>query len=136
MRPRYMLIAAAIVFAVSSPALAKNDKAWGSPPHAKADVGQTKIKKAKPYFTTDDAAHLRLYFAARPVAWTGLPPGIAKNYARGKPLPPGIAKKLPQQALADLPKYEGYEYARVGRDIVLIEAATRIVVDVIERIFD
>lgn len=139
MRPRHLLIAAAIAFATCSPALAKNDKGSGPPPHVKAvktTGGHSKVKKAKPHFTTDDAAHLRLYFAAQPVAWIGLPPGIAKNYARGKPLPPGIAKKLPQGALAGLPRYEGYEYVSVGRDIVLIEVASRIVVDVIERIFD
>ena len=139
MRPRHALIAATIVLALSSSALAKHDKGWGGPPHgkaAKAEVGHVKVKKAKPHFTANDAAHLRLYFAARPVAWTALPPGIAMNVARGKRLPPGIAKKLPQGALIGLPRYEGYEYVRAGRDIILIEATTRIVVDVIERIFD
>ena len=139
MRPRHALIAATIAFALSSPALAKHDKGLGPPPHAKtakAQVGHVKVKKAKPHFTDDDAAHLRLYFAAQPVAWTALPPGIAMNVARGKALPPGIAKKLPQGALAGLPRYDGYEYVQVGRDVILIEAATRIVIDVIERIFD
>ena len=139
MRPRHLLIAAAIAFATCSPALAKNDKGSGPPPHAKAakwNGGHGEVKKAKPHFTNDDAAHLRLYFAAQPVAWTALPPGIAMNVARGKRLPPGIAKKLPQGALAGLPRYEGYEYVQVGRDIILIEAASRIVIDVIERIFD
>jgi hypothetical protein len=147
MRPRPALIAAAIALTLSSPALAKPDKGWGPPPHAKAakaDVADVKVKhvdvkkakKAKPHFSDDDAAHLRVYFMTQPVAWTALPPGIAMNVARGKRLPPGIAKKLPQDALANLPRHEGYEYAQVGRDIVLIEAATRLVVDIIERIFD
>lgn len=144
MRPRRAFIAATIALALSSPSLAKHDKGWGPPPHAKAakadvadvKVKHVKIKKAKPYFSDDDAAHLRTYFTAQPVAWNALPPGIAMNVARGKRLPPGIAKKLPQGALAGLPRHEGYEYVQVGRDIVLIEAATRLVVDIIERIFD
>lgn len=127
MRPHVLLIAAAC--AVATPAAAK-------PPHAAAkhwDQGDTRVS---PQFTAADATRLRVHFAQAPVVWTGLPPGIAKDYGRGKPLPPGIEKKLPPDVLAQLPRHRGYEYARVGQDVVLIEAATRIVVDVIERVFD
>lgn len=62
----------------------------------------------------------------------GLPPGIAKNLARGKPLPPGIAKRyLPQSLLAQLPPRPGYEWIAVGRDILLVVAATAVIVDVL-----
>ncbi|TVP45762.1 MAG: hypothetical protein EA345_13815 [Halomonas sp.] len=60
-----------------------------------------------------------------------LPPGIQRNLERGKPLPPGIAKRFDGQLASQLPQYPGYEWERVGADVVLIEAATRIVVDVI-----
>lgn len=60
-----------------------------------------------------------------------LPPGIQRNLERGKPLPPGIAKRFDGQWASQLPQYAGYEWERVGADVVLIEAATRIVVDVI-----
>ncbi|MDQ7730078.1 anti-virulence regulator CigR family protein [Halomonas sp. SpR8] len=60
-----------------------------------------------------------------------LPPGIQRNLERGKPLPPGIAKRFDGQIASQLPYYPGYEWERVGADVVLIEAATRIVVDVI-----
>ena len=40
------------------------------------------------------------------------------------------------QMLATLPHREGYEYAQVGADIVLIEAATRLVVDVLKDVFN
>jgi len=60
-----------------------------------------------------------------------LPPGIQRNLERGKPLPPGIAKRFDGQLAAQLPNYPGYEWERVGADVVLIEAATRIVVDVL-----
>lgn len=60
-----------------------------------------------------------------------LPPGIQRNLERGKPLPPGIAKRFDGQLAAQLPHYPGYEWERVGADVVLIEAATRIVIDVL-----
>lgn len=60
-----------------------------------------------------------------------LPPGIQRNLERGKPLPPGIAKRFDGPIASQLPQYPGYEWERVGGDVVLIEAATRIVVDVL-----
>ncbi|MGD9538917.1 MAG: hypothetical protein AB7P52_16620 [Alphaproteobacteria bacterium] len=48
----------------------------------------------------------------------GLPPGIAKRY-------------LPQDLLAQLPPRPGYEWLAVGRDILLVVAATAIIVDVL-----
>ena len=63
----------------------------------------------------------------------GLPPGIAKNLARGKPLPPGLAKEsLPydlQRQLPPLPR--GYERVIVAGKILLIEVATQVVRDVL-----
>ncbi|MBR2514434.1 MAG: hypothetical protein IKE45_10530 [Halomonas sp.] len=60
-----------------------------------------------------------------------LPPGIQRNLERGKPLPPGIAKRFDGPIANELPRYPGYEWERVGADVVLIEAATRVVVDVL-----
>ena len=60
-----------------------------------------------------------------------LPPGIQRNLERGKPLPPGIAKRFDVPIAHELPRYPGYEWERVGADVVLIEAATRVVVDVL-----
>ncbi|MGM0831384.1 MAG: anti-virulence regulator CigR family protein [Pseudomonadota bacterium] len=60
-----------------------------------------------------------------------LPPGLQRNVERGKPLPPGIAKRFDGQLASQLPQYPGYEWERVGADVVLIEAATRVVVDVL-----
>ncbi|WP_193068325.1 anti-virulence regulator CigR family protein, partial [Halomonas sp. 3D7M] len=56
---------------------------------------------------------------------------IQRNLERGKPLPPGIAKRFDGPLASQLPQYPGYEWERVGADVVLIEAATRIVVDVL-----
>ena len=66
----------------------------------------------------------------------GLPPGIAKNLARGKPLPPGIAKRyLPGTLLGRLPTRPGYEWLVVDSDILLVVAATAVIVDVLADAF-
>lgn len=61
----------------------------------------------------------------------GLPPGIRMNLERGKPLPPGIAKRFDDRALRDLPRYDGYEWRRVGPDAVLVDIANDIVYEVL-----
>ncbi len=69
----------------------------------------------------------------------GLPPGIAKNLQRGKPLPPGIAKQyLPQDLLVRLPRAgDGLEYLVVGGKLLLVEIATQIVREVLlDAVFD
>jgi hypothetical protein len=61
-----------------------------------------------------------------------LPPGIRKNLARGKPLPPGIAKKvLPPTLEGMLPIREAYRRVAVGADVILIEIATGLIVDIL-----
>ncbi len=69
-----------------------------------------------------------------------LPPGLAK---RGGSLPPGLAKRdrlppgleydpLPAELEARLsPLPSGYIRVRVGRDIVLMDGRTRVIMDVI-----
>jgi Ni/Co efflux regulator RcnB len=66
-----------------------------------------------------------------------LPPGIRKNLALGKPLPPGIAKQtLPRSMYgSSLPYYPGYEWAAVGRDLVLIDLTTRLVAELVRDVF-
>lgn len=63
-----------------------------------------------------------------------LPPGIRKKVARGKPLPPGIAKNFPQDLRERLPARPGYDYRSVGADVVLVEAASGVIVDVLKDI--
>lgn len=63
-----------------------------------------------------------------------LPPGIAKNLARGKKLPPGIAKrKLPADLIDTLPDPRtGFERVIVDGRVLLVEIATQIVHDVLQ----
>ncbi len=61
-----------------------------------------------------------------------LPPGIAKKIARGGSLPPGIAKRyLPADLATQLPPRPGQQWLVVGTDVVLIDIATSIVIDVL-----
>ena len=60
-----------------------------------------------------------------------LPPGIRMNLERGKPLPPGIAKRFDERSLRYLPRYDGYEWRRVGPDAILVDAANEIIYQVI-----
>lgn len=82
----------------------------------------------------DRARHLALNYGL--TGYDSLPTGIAKNLARGKPLPPGIAKKtVPASMLGQLPSYPGYEWRVVGDDLVLIALSTAIVTAVVNGVF-
>ncbi|WP_052379213.1 anti-virulence regulator CigR family protein [Tepidicaulis marinus] len=135
--PRLLL---AVVLGFSAgPAMAKSDKApghAGPPGHAKqgaegsgdVDLGL----HAEIRFGVNETEIIRDYFGRHGMTSKPLPPGIAKNLARGKPLPPGIAKRyLPQDLQLRLPVYEGYERLIVGDDVLLVAAATGIIVDIL-----
>lgn len=66
-------------------------------------------------------------------SYSALPPGIAMNLARGKPLPPGIAKRmLPTGLQASLPAPPtGYGRFIVGDDLVLLELSSGLIADVV-----
>jgi hypothetical protein len=68
----------------------------------------------------------------------GLPPGIAKNLARGKSLPPGIEKQyLPQNLVVQLPRVgTGFDYVVTAGKLLLVEAATQVVRAVLLDVLD
>lgn len=65
-----------------------------------------------------------------------LPPGLQRQLERNGKLPPGLQKKaLPDDLEAKLPPaIEGTERKIVGNDVVLIDVATDIVLDVIRNV--
>jgi hypothetical protein len=66
-----------------------------------------------------------------------LPPGIAKNLARGKPLPRGIAKKkVPTTIVRHLPTYPDYEWRRCGADLLLVQIATQVIAEIFADVFE
>lgn len=151
---RSILCAVSLALAVTSPALAKNDKAKGNsgkPAHVEKSVkdrggssgGSDGVAAAAAAGATlagillsdADKTTITRYFTEHPEPAKPLPPGIAKNLERGKPLPPGIAKRgVPNDLRHQLSIPKGYELETVGTDVVLIEAGTRIVADVLKDI--
>lgn len=106
--------------------------------HSQANVmgksAKTQVKQGA-RFSSQDKTQIIKYFDAKPMGITTLPPGIAKNLARGKPLPPGIAKVfLPSDLVSTLPVYPGYEYLAVGHDAVLVNQSTGMVADILSNI--
>lgn len=63
----------------------------------------------------------------------GLPPGIAMNLQRGKPLPPGIAKKVDDDLLRRLPRsYSGSEWYAAGDRLVEYDPVNEAIIHVID----
>ena len=79
------------------------------------------------------------YFQQHPAVYAGakpLPPGIAKKIARGGALPPGIAKRyFPGDLIGLLPPRPGQQWVVVGTDVVLVQAATNLILDVLPKVF-
>ena len=91
-------------------------------------------------FSSDEAAIIRAWYSdrdghRRPEKKNGrsLPPGIARNLARGKQLPPGIAKQTLPSGLIDRlpPVAKGYERIIVDGKVLLVEIATQVVHDIL-----
>ncbi len=60
-----------------------------------------------------------------------LPPGLQKHIQRTGRLPPGLEKRgLPSDLRGLLPRRTGQNYRVVGNDIMLIEIATGLILDV------
>ena len=62
-----------------------------------------------------------------------MPPGQARNWAVGQPVPRGVVVySVPQPVIVHLPPAPyGYRYARIGGDVVLIQVQGNLIVDVI-----
>jgi Ni/Co efflux regulator RcnB len=63
-----------------------------------------------------------------------LPPGQARNWAVGQPIPRNVTiYSVAQPVIRMLPPAPyGYRYARIGGDIVLVQQQSNIIVDIIE----
>ncbi len=92
-------------------------------------------------FSSNEATTIRAYYSSQNMRSTkhgkgrkSLPPGIAKNLARGKALPPGIAKQVLPAGLLTLlpPAPKGYERILVSGKVLLVEIATQVIHDILE----
>ena len=129
-----LLLAAALT--VPTPVLAgnKGKKAHDMPseqmPASQAAVALITVTERTIIF--DYVNQYRDTLVPAPGSAKPLPPGIAKKIARGGTLPPGIAKRyLPQNLLVQLPPRPGYRWVVVDNDVVLIAAATELIVDIL-----
>jgi len=138
----------ALTLAIASPALAAGKgkgKGNGNGQSGHADssvtVGDAVATgvMAAVLITTRERSIILDYFATPPAAYAGakpLPPGIARKLARGGTLPPGIAKRyFPHELVGQLPPRPGYKWVVVGTDVVLLAAATGIIVDLLSDVF-
>ena len=65
----------------------------------------------------------------------GLPPGIAMNLQRGKPLPPGLRDRhIPADLQSLLPGRKGTRLVPAGEDVLLVDKETEIILDVVRGI--
>jgi hypothetical protein len=107
--------------------------------HAQDDKGKDRRDQVRVQQSVEFSATERQiivdFFATHPHEVETLPPGVAKNLARGKRLPPGIAKRaIPSTLQTRLPSRVGVEVSIFGDRIVLLEASG-VVVDILEGIF-
>lgn len=63
-----------------------------------------------------------------------LPPNI--HIAKGQPLPRGYGKRLDSRSLQHLPRYDGYEWRRLGSDVVLIAVGSGIVYAILDGVLN
>jgi Ni/Co efflux regulator RcnB len=130
----------------------------GGGKHDKADKHVAKAEKGKgqgrggpreakvgAYFTDSDRGAARTYYAQHYGGGKGCPPGLAKKnngclppgqakkYALGQPLPAGVIfYPVPSAVLVTLPPPPiGHKYVRVASDILLIAVGSSMVVDAI-----
>lgn len=124
--PNFCVAASLVLGSLSGTAMAQKGppEGRGSAPTVRAETPQFRLPSTRQ--VREWAIEDRL------TGQKALPPGIRKNLARGKPLPPGIAKQMaPQPLLVRMPRYEGYDWRVAGADVVLVEVATQVVVDVL-----
>ena len=98
--------------------------------------GGTDVNIAVNLFTDGDRTTFRDYFSTHKIVAQPLPPGIAKNVARGKPQPPGIAKKaLPADLVRTLGSRAGtgITFSIVGDRVVAVRAGN--VIDLLDAVF-
>lgn len=63
-----------------------------------------------------------------------LPPNI--HVERGRPLPRGYGRPLDARALQQLPHYEGYQWRRLGSDVVLVAIGTGLVYEILSGVLN
>src|SRR5687768_10131920 len=113
--------------------------------HAKNNHRDRDDVRVGSFFNDDHRQRVRTYYVQHYGGTRGCPPGLAKKnngcmppgqakkYNVGQPLPRGVVVyNVPQPVYTYLPPVPvGYRYVRIGNDIVLLSPQSGLVVDVI-----
>ncbi len=63
-----------------------------------------------------------------------LPPNL--HIVKGHPLPRGYGRRLDDRSLQYLPRYDGYEWRRLGTDVVLVAIGSGIVYEILDGVLN
>lgn len=140
---RILAAVLAVSLAAATPALAQGkgkDKGNGNPGKGSGTATEEVVEGIAAgvlgaILTDDERRIIHRWFGEHPdaVKAKSLPPGIRKKLARGGAMPPGIAMQvMPDDLYRQLPRRYGRHYEIVGTDVVLIDTATRVIVDVLK----
>lgn len=66
----------------------------------------------------------------------GAPVANRVRIVKGERLPSGWGKRLTREQLRPLPNYPGYEWRRLGSDMILVEVQTFIVYEILSGVLD
>lgn len=126
-------VAAVLIGTMAVPADAQGRGRGNSKNKAKGKVSEP-ANPANPQvvviFKESDRPKFQQYFVAHKFVADPLPPGIAMNIARGKPLPGGINRRaLPADLLVYVPRDPNVNYYIVGDRVVAVRNGT--IVDVL-----
>ena len=140
-----MILIAAVSLAVAAPLEAAPPGDRGGKPNQAQKADREQVRKddrstasyeklVRAGISSREARELAHRYGAE--GYKPLPPGIRKNLARGKPLPPGIERtRMPSNFISQLPSHPGHEWRAVGTDLLLVQAGTELVADVLQDVF-
>jgi hypothetical protein len=130
MRGIWVLVGSVLCLSLGSPAWADHDKDKGHGHGHKMFVTERDRVAVYSYYRTEFAGGRCPPGLARRDNGC-LPPGQARLWMLGAPLPPAVVfYPLPAPLLAQLtPAPEGYQYVRIDNDIVLMTLGTRVIVE-------
>ena len=114
--------------------------------YKKAEKRERKEIQAGTYFNDQQRTVVRQYYVQNYSNGKNCPPGLAKknngcfppgqarNWAVGQPIPRGVTVyQVPQPVILQLPPAPyGYRYSRIGSDIVLVQQQNNLIVDIIQ----
>ena len=152
-----LLALAVVSLLVSAPVFAKdkdddNEKGNGKHSQKHHDKEERKAEKRErkniqpgTYFNDQQRTYVREYYVQNYSNGKKCPPGLAKknngcmppgqakNWVVGQPLPRGVLLyTVPQPVIRQLPPAPyGYRYVLIGGDVVLVQQQTNLIVDII-----